>query len=429
MRILLLNQTFYPDTVASAQHLADLAAGLARRGHDVTVLAAQRAYDNPTLRFPPRELWRGVRILRVPSPAFGKSTKIRRLLGFAGFLLSCAARLLFLPRPDVVVALTSPPLLSVLAAAWACLRRCRFVYWVMDLNPDEALAAGWLRPGPLTRALELLSRFSLNRADAVIALDRFMLERLLAKGISPQKITVLPPWAHDPEVHFTPAGRAAFRHAHGLAGKFVVMHSGNHSPCHPLDTLLAAARRLAGHPDILFCFIGGGVEFARIAAPAPASGPMRSLCLPYQPLSGLAASLSAADLHVVLMGAPFVGLVHPCKLYNILRVGAPLLYLGPRPSHVTDALHGSDYPWRWAPHGDIETVVDHIRYFAGRAAAGHKTRLPGHGTQFTKHRLLPKLIQVIESAGFLRGKHTSHRDRIPPSRAPLAFPPRRSPPN
>ena len=40
MRILLLNQAFYPDVVSSGQHLTDLAVSLAHVGHDVTVVAA-----------------------------------------------------------------------------------------------------------------------------------------------------------------------------------------------------------------------------------------------------------------------------------------------------------------------------------------------------------------------------------------------------
>src|SRR5439155_2433474 len=49
-----------------------------------------------------------------------------------------------------------------------------------------------------------------------------------------------------------------------LDDKFVVMYSGNHSPCHPLDTLLEAARRLEKERDIVFCFVGGGSEWAKI---------------------------------------------------------------------------------------------------------------------------------------------------------------------
>lgn len=40
MNVLLLNQCFYPDVMATAQHLTDLAVGLARKGHEVTVVAS-----------------------------------------------------------------------------------------------------------------------------------------------------------------------------------------------------------------------------------------------------------------------------------------------------------------------------------------------------------------------------------------------------
>jgi hypothetical protein len=37
LTVLLLNQTFYPDVVSTAQHLTDLALSLVERGHEVTV--------------------------------------------------------------------------------------------------------------------------------------------------------------------------------------------------------------------------------------------------------------------------------------------------------------------------------------------------------------------------------------------------------
>ena len=54
MKILLLNQTFYPDVVSSGQHLTDLALQLAGRGHEVTVATSRRAYDDPGRVFPKR---------------------------------------------------------------------------------------------------------------------------------------------------------------------------------------------------------------------------------------------------------------------------------------------------------------------------------------------------------------------------------------
>ena len=398
MKILLVNQTFYPDVASTAQHLADLALGLVERGHKVTVVASRRAYDQPRTQFPKQETWRGIHICRVASTGFGKGAKWRRAADFASFSTLCALRLAMLPRQDVVVALTSPPLVSFLGAWMAKWRGSRFFYWVMDFNPDEAIAAGWLRKGSVAaRLLEGMSQFSLRRATKIIALDRFMRDRIAAKGIAPGKITVLPPWSHDSDVHFDPGGRERFRKAHGLDGKFVVMYSGNHSPCHPLDTLLEAARKLADDPAIVFCFVGGGSEFRKIQEIHP---PLRNiLCLPYQPLSGLSASLSAADLHVVVMGDAFVGLVHPCKIYNILNVAAPVLYIGPRPSHLSemlDSLSGR-HPCAAAAHGEVENIVQSIQQIR-RQSSGAPPRVPPPlQLSCSKDAVLPKLLAELES--------------------------------
>jgi colanic acid biosynthesis glycosyl transferase WcaI len=59
-------------------------------------------------------------------------------------MLLCSLRCSLCARFDVVVALTSPPLISFLAALFVKLKGGKFCFWVMDLNPDEAIAAGWL---------------------------------------------------------------------------------------------------------------------------------------------------------------------------------------------------------------------------------------------------------------------------------------------
>src|SRR5262249_9204014 len=155
-----------------------------------------------------------------------------------------------------------------------------------------------------------------NRARKVVVLDRFMREKVRAKGVPAEKIAVIPPWSHDKSIGYDKLGRNLFRAEHGLASKFVVMYSGNHSPCHPLDTVLEAARQLASDSAIPFCFVGGGSEMAKVKEFAGRHSLDNVVCLPYQPLEHLSASLSAADLHLVVMGDAFVGLVHPCKIYN-----------------------------------------------------------------------------------------------------------------
>jgi glycosyltransferase involved in cell wall biosynthesis len=399
LKILLLNQTFYPDVVSTAQHLAELAAALAEHGHQVTVVTGRRAYDDPDKKFPARENWRGVQIYRIGSTRFGKQAKWRRTADFASFIFSCCARLLFLRRYDIVVALTTPPLISFIGAWRAKLWRARFCYWVMDMNPDEAIAAGWLRADSLVgKMLERMSRFSFWRADKIIALDRFMRDRIKAKGIAPEKIAVIPPWSQDGEVCFDAAGREQFRKTHGLQDKFVVMYSGNHSPVHPLDTLMQAAERLKDDKSVAFCFIGGGSEFKRVQRWAEVGKRTNILCVPYQPLNRLSASLSSADAHAIVMGNGFVGLVHPCKIYNILAVGAPVIYIGPKPSHVTEILDrlGDEHPSIRVVHGEPDILADQIQGLRQKIAGGRQPLSTEVTAAFSKGVLLPELIGVLE---------------------------------
>ena len=376
--------------VSTAQHLTDLAVALASRGHDVTVIAGDRGYDDPATRFPRREHWNGIEIIRIPSLSLGKSSRWRRVLNFGSFLLFCTLRLIVLGRFDAVVALTSPPLISFLAALFVKLKGGSFYFWVMDLNPDEAIAAGWLdERSQTTRLLQKMLNHSLRRATRTIVLDRFMKERVVAKGIDPARIEVVPPWSHDDKVSFSEAGRGEFRQRHGLADKFVVMYSGNHSPCHPLDTLLESALRLASRSEIVFCFIGGGSEQTKVQEFAVHHELKNVKCLPYQPLNDLSSSLSAADLHVVVMGEEFVGIVHPCKVYNIMSVGAPVLYIGPEPSHVTD-IAAQQGRFFLKHHGDVEGVT------AGIFEAMQLRERQCVGTAFSKEMLLPRFLGLIE---------------------------------
>lgn len=391
--------------MATAQHLTDLAVGLTNEGHEVTVVASNRGYDNPSDRFSRRETWNGIEIIRIPSLALGKKNRWRRALSFASFLFNCAVRLLLLPKFDVVVALTSPPLISFLGALFVRLKGGQFFFWVMDLNPDQAIAAGWLKEDSLpARILDTLLRYSLHNAERVIALDGFMKQRIVAKGVAEHAVTVLPPWAHSDTVKFDQPGREEFRLKHNLQDSFVVMYAGNHSLCHPLDTLVAAAQRLAHHPrKIVFCFVGGGTEHRKVRDFARKHSVENILCLPYQPLLKLGATLSAADLHAVVMGDKFVGIVHPCKIYNILTVGQPFLYIGPRQSHVGEIASANPpgtmtrYRAYAARAGDVDAVVTSILEEAKRKSDRRQQGLPEIAKMFSKDALLPRMIKVLES--------------------------------
>lgn len=397
MRILLVNQTYLPDLASTAQHLGDLARCLAQRGHDVRVLASIRCYEDPARVHPRHESREGAQIRRIGAFGFGKGARWRRIADSIGFFLNLVFALLTEPTPDVMVSLTSPPLLPVIVAAIARLRGVRFVYWAMDLNPEEAIALGYLRgDSALAGALLALAGWALRQADPVIALDAYMAAHIRRYGVAPERIVVLPPWAHHPAA-MVDGEVNRFRLRFNLGSSFVVMYSGNHSPCHPLDTLLGAALELRNEPDIVFCFVGGGSGKQQVRAFRDEHHLDSIRDLPYQPLDELPWSLAAADLHVVVMGDAFVGIVHPCKIYGVLAVDAPVLFIGPRHSHIGDLLaQDARAAGQMVSHGDVAGAVEAIR-----AAHPLRQRSRGHeiiAGQFDPRVLMSRMATVIEGA-------------------------------
>ncbi|MCS7064046.1 MAG: glycosyltransferase family 4 protein [Methylacidiphilales bacterium] len=403
MKVLFINQVYPPDPAATGQQQAALAEALVKEGHEVTVVTSRRGYDNPSLSYPKKELKNGVKIRRVWHAGLGKSAKWKRAIDFATYALSCFFELLKLQKHDVIVTLTTPPLISVLGVLFSKAWQARFVYWIMDLNPDEAIAAGWLaEESAPAKILEKVSRLSLNAAQAAIVLDSFMAERIRLKGVEEDKIHILPPWALREGGAYDLRGRETFRREHRIEDRFVIMYSGNHSPCHPLDTVLQAALKLREDREVLFCFVGGGTEYKKVQAFREANGLTdQILCLPYQPFEKLAASLSSADLHLVVMGNPFVGMIHPCKIYNVMSLGIPCICLTPRPSHLTELVDAvaDDEAMRAISHGEVEKLVEAILHFKAKGKGRRSHKMIEVASRYTEAELIPKHIQVIIGDG------------------------------
>jgi hypothetical protein len=100
------------------------------------------------------------------------------------------------------------------------------------------------------------------------------------------------------------------------------------------------------------------------------------------------------------MGESMVGLVHPCKIYNILLVGTPVLYIGPTPSHVTEILDQAENREFCcvAAHGDVSAVVAYIRWLRGDAS-GRVGKLFGGAKQVVSRADgLSRVVATLETA-------------------------------
>src|SRR5258706_15536614 len=111
--LLILSQVFLPDPASVGQHVADVAIEMARRGYRVRVFAANRGYENPSVRYPGREQIRGVEVRRLPLSSFGKKRIAKRLVGAGIFMMQAFFIWFVTPNGDGVFFSTSPPMIGV----------------------------------------------------------------------------------------------------------------------------------------------------------------------------------------------------------------------------------------------------------------------------------------------------------------------------
>lgn len=363
-RILIISQVYVPDPAAVGQYMADGAKELAAQGYDVRVLTSARGYSDPAVKYPAHEMLDGVEVVRLPLSSLGKKTIAHRLVGQLAFLTQVMWRGVFTRDLAAILVSTSPPMAAIAAIFIRLFRRVPLKFWAMDLNPDQVIATGRFKPRSLpVLAFNWLNRRLLKAAHRVIALDRFMAERLEAKYPLGDKLVVIPPWPHEAPAETIEHHQNPFVLEHNLQDKFIVMYSGNHGMLLPLDTLLQASLRVNDDPRIIFLFIGDGVRKKEVEDFIAKHKPTNVLSLPYQPLDQIKYSLSAAHLHTVTMTDNMVGVIHPCKIYGIMGVGRPALFVGPNPSHVTDLLQKYDCGWQIG-HGEVDQAEQIIRQAA-----------------------------------------------------------------
>ncbi|HEY6465261.1 MAG TPA: glycosyltransferase family 4 protein [Candidatus Acidoferrales bacterium] len=337
MRILLFNEYYPPDTSATAKMAALVAEHLAKR-HDVTVVAGRPSYD-PTEYYPfaflRRDIQNGVTVERVGSSAYPRHKMKRRVANYLSYLALAVPRAIALPA-DVILAMTDPPIAGIAGAFVSRMSGKPLVYNIRDLYPDMAVGGDIVRPSEWVRWWEKMHRGALRRAKRVIVLGDDMRNRILAKGIAPDRVAIvrdgatLPSSAPDRSDPVVKELRCGF--------PFVVAHAGNLGFYGAWATLIGAARILQDE-NVGFVFVGDGAN--RAAIESSAKGLRNVRFMPFRPAEQIPHVMMAGDVHVVTVKRGLEGVVVPSKLYSILAAGRPVLALAPVECDAASIVSGS----------------------------------------------------------------------------------------
>jgi glycosyltransferase involved in cell wall biosynthesis len=326
VKLVFFNRFFFPDTSATSQMLTDLALDLARTGSDVHVVASHAEGENART-----EAMRGLTVHRVAAAAGGPHGLAWRALAYLAYLRGARRAAYRLLRVgDLAITLTDPPLLSAAIAPVAARRGAKLVAWLQDLFPEVAREYGIPGTGRIGGApLRRLRDRSLAGAHAVVVIGDTMAERVRALGcVDAARLQVIHNWSDGRAIMPVDPTSNALRRAWGLDGRFVVGYSGNLGRVHEFGTLLDAAARLSGEPDVVVLIVGRGPRLAEAKQRAARDRLANLRFEPHQNRAHLAESLGAADLHISILPPAFEGLVVPSKIYGIMAAGRPTVFIG-----------------------------------------------------------------------------------------------------
>lgn len=383
MRILLLNQFFWPDAAATSQLLTDLAERLAGQGHEVTAIAGRSTYAANNVATPPP-----VTIIRAWATPFSRGA-MGRIGSSLSFLLSSMWHGMRVNRPDVILTLTTPPLVSVVGTLLKKLRGVRHYCWEMDVYPDIAVELGVLpEKAAVTRLIGRVADWSRLSSDGVIALGECMKDRLVAHGIPAAQVHVADNWADSRQIAATPVSGT---------GPLRVLYSGNLGMAHDVATILSAMQALREDGRFRFVFSGGGPLRPAFEESCEKSGITGVRFRPYRTREDLSEGLAIGDIGLVTQKSEARGAVVPSKTYGLMAAGRPILFIGPADATPARIVRQHGCGWH-VDCGDTPGLVTLLRRLAADRelvrAAGLRAR-----EAFLAHYDLPqgadRIIRIL----------------------------------
>jgi glycosyltransferase involved in cell wall biosynthesis len=283
----------------------------------------------------------GVRVHRVAATRFGRSRSFGRGFDYLSFWAAVGRAVLAVSRPgDILVAKTDPPLLCVAAMRAARRRGLVLVNWLQDLYPEVGARLGVpFLSGPLGDGLMRLRDAALHEAVANVAVSDRMAQKLCARGVTADRVHVIPNWCDDEAIRPLAWHDNPLRREWGLEGRFVVGYSGNLGRAHEFETVLAAAEGLHHDHRIVFLFIGGGGRIEELRRRITERGLEQQFRFaPYQDRDALKYSLTLPDLHWLSLLPELEGLIFPSKLYGIAAAGRPFIAVTAGDGEIADLM-------------------------------------------------------------------------------------------
>jgi hypothetical protein len=317
-----------PDFGAVGQYALMRAKVLAERGHRVDLFGLSLAAASVEHSDRGRGSLTVTRIFARPVP---RGSLLARFVWTLWTDLRLVCRAFGrLRAADGILFTGSPPFLIHFLAPLRFVMKGRLVYRITDFHP-ECLMAAQDRPSGALKLLQRFTNFWRRRIDTFEVLGRDQWRRLGELGIPDERISLV----RDGSPVAFPEERTVEPLPPELAGRCVLLYSGNFGVAHELETVAQGYQRHhqqgSGRVHLWLNATGAGATALSNRLAGAGVPFFRSTPVPLERLAGV---LLSADAHLITLKDPFVGFVMPSKIYACLESGRPLLFVGSADSDV-----------------------------------------------------------------------------------------------
>ena len=396
--ILLLYHFFFPDDVASASHMYQLAQELTQRGWQVTVLTTNRYCREPQRRIPQKEEnVQGIHIIRLPRPAWNQASPLQRMMNSAWVITGWLLKLVRMQSFDVILVGSDPAFAPlIIPGALFCKKATILSHWCFDLYPEVAMAdSGVQMPTSIVALLQRLMGRSYRAAHLIADLGSCMRRRLAAYNHGAQEATLVP-WALVEPDALTPPNPELRKSMFGDAA-FGLLYSGTLGRAHDYEIFLKLARLLRHRsPHIRLCFAARGNKVAELKRALTPEDTNIAL-MDFVAESMLEQHLNAADMHMISLNKEWNGLVVPSKFFGSLATGKPVIYAGPADSSIACLLREHEIGL-YIDEKSLEDVVAKLDYLSTNSSAINllqKNSFEVYKSSFSKKIIVDKWDRVL----------------------------------
>lgn len=186
-----------------------------------------------------------------------KMSKLKRIIAFFDYIIKAFIMGMKTKDVDMIFATSTPLTIGLPAVLLSKAKRKKLIFEVRDVWPDIPYELGYIKSKWLMYALRKYELWIYKHSSHIIVLSEGMHNNLLAKGVNPNKMTVIENMSNLYLYEYDTL-QEAFKYSYS-SEKFVCIHPGTMGHVNGLDYILDVAKHtLTQDPNIIFLLIGEG---------------------------------------------------------------------------------------------------------------------------------------------------------------------------